>query len=737
MTNSEISQKADNIIGFLQTKQLKNAFREITQLITFLNNWELMNELEKAETTYKYMLQYMTDGIDDPNREKVYNDLIRIAYGLADKTFFLLREKQDERYYYQACRNLLFDRLPNYQKLATNLEDVATRISLSDLLENIQATENDIALQHQLEDISIQLFKKVWLNSTLDEKDTDTLQALINNTFIPLQSQSLLMSALVLSLRENFDEEKIHLLLDASEHKEEEIRQRALTGLLLTLDLYDKRLYLYPAIDSKLQHLAENPAFVQDIHTIIHQFILSKETERISRKISEEVMPEMIKMSPKFQNKINIADLMDEENISEKNPEWQNILEESGLASKLQEITEWQMEGADVMHSSFSNLKTYPFFHQISNWFLPFTSQHSSLNELQDGGVSQIMEAFSNMGYVCNSDKYSLYFSLLQMPRQYRSMMSSQMLSEVSEMMKQQQESQLIPNEKKRENISNQYIHDLYRFYKVHPRKADFKDIFSTPLAFYKAQSIRKIISNTRILLSIGEYYFSKNQYDDAKEIFLQLTGQDNDDAILYQKIGYCCQMNGYIEEALQYYLKSELLTVNHTWTFKKIASCYRILKQAQEALDYYKKVEALEPNNLSIQLNIGHCYLELKQYSEALKAYFKVEYLSKNKTKAWRPIAWCSFLTGKYEQAIEYYEHILNDRPEMSDYLNYGHTLLATKNTKEAIKQYRAAILTAKSSEEKFMEAFHADIPDLLEAGILHTDIPIILDQILYSLER
>lgn len=734
MTIQEIRQKTDIITTFLSKRQLKNAFEEIRTIASEMGDWNIMAELENIETTYKYMLQYMLSGADDPEREKVYGNLLKSTYGLADKLSYLLQEKFHHRYYFQNKRALPVDQRSGCVGLAHSLQEIAAKISLSDLLEEADSGTS-IELQKEQERQADALFKCIWLNQDLNREEQKALSVALQDKAIPFHYRALLISALLLSLKEFFDEEKILLLIDAYELEEEELRQRALVALILVLYTYDSRLHVYPSIQNRLYHLTEDPEFIKNVNTIIKQFILTKETEKITKKINEELLPEMMKISPKISQKINLAELMDVDSTDEKNPEWKNILEEMGLNDKLQEMNELQMEGADVMHSSFSNLKIFPFFYDLGNWFLPFYPRHSSL--VSQDKAEGILEALVDLNYICNSDKYSLCFSLQQMPGQYRGMVLKQMLSETAEFLKQQKETELLPQNKVREGISNQYIHDLYRFYKIFPRKTEFEDVFATPLSFYQTKTIGSIISDEKSLLSIGEYYFSKNQYEDAKNIFERLTGKGLDDAVLFQKIAYCKQMKGDIEGALEDYLKSELMQANNSWTLRKIASCYRMQKQPQKALEYYRKVEVLNPDNLSVQLNIGHCYLELKEYQEALKTYFKVEYLNSNSHKSWRPIAWCSFLTGKFEQAVNYYEKILSHQAEMSDYLNYGHALLAMKDIKGAIEQYKTSATLQESSKEKFSEAFNADIPELVQAGIPENDLAIVLDQVLYSIGK
>jgi tetratricopeptide (TPR) repeat protein len=283
--------------------------------------------------------------------------------------------------------------------------------------------------------------------------------------------------------------------------------------------------------------------------------------------------------------------------------------------------------------------------------------------------------------------------------------------------------------------VARQYIQDLYRFFKLFHRYQDFDDIFEIKPEFYQIPAIARFISDEESQTIIGEYYFQRNHFTEAAEIFDWLLQVNPNNDTLLQKKGYCLQMLGKLEEALEEYLKAELLNSNHSWTIKKIAWCYRALKQPQNALDYYRKIAALNPDNLSAQLHIGHCYLELKNYSEALKCYFKVEYLSKNKEKALRPIAWCSFLTGKYKEATDYYTEILKNNPNAVDYLNAGHVCLAMGNNKEALKLYRQALNALDNSYEKFIESFTPDIPDLLQAGVKQENIPILLDCLMYGI--
>ncbi|MCL1932589.1 MAG: tetratricopeptide repeat protein [Candidatus Azobacteroides sp.] len=733
MNRQELKPFFQKITEALEQKRLKEVFDGINALLTNLSNWQLNENLSEWEDNYKRMLLYLSEGVNDPEQEKIYTDLLRSVYQLTDQTIAEIKTLERWTYPYELRRSPTFQVSETSEQLIGMTDDWSGKVTLVDLMEDGEEKKKTLQkMEEERGEIEEKLFRKIWLSNLWKEDEQNLWLQALNNKLYPISSQCLIISAITLNLEEIFDERKVQVLLDTCEQEQEELRQRALTGLLLFLRRYDKRLYLYPNINNRLQYLAEQNRFIKDIRYIILQFILSKETEKITRIMTEEIIPGMMKISPKLNNKMRMDELFGETGVDEKNPEWQNILEESGLSSRLQEFSELQLEGADVMLSSFIHLKNFPFFREIHNWFIPFVSDSLTMENLP---IPDLLKILLKSNLLCNSDKYSFYFSISQMTDTYREMMSGRFSGDSSAIRELLQEELPDNPSDKIHPVARQYIQDLYRFFKLFPRHNDFDDVFEMQPDFYKIPAIARFISDQESQMIIGEYYFQKNHFTEAAEIFEQALQDNPNNETLLQKKGYCLQMLGKLEEALSVYLKAELLNSNHSWTIKKLAYCYRALKQPREALEYYRKAAALNPNNLSIELHIGHCYLELKDYSEALKCYFKVEYLSDNKEKAWRPIAWCSFLTGKYKEASDYYTKILESNPNAVDYLNAGHTCLAMGKNKEALNLYRRAINAQDDSFEKFLESFTADIPDLLQAGVNRDNIPILLDCLTYGI--
>lgn len=119
-------------------------------------------------------------------------------------------------------------------------------------------------------------------------------------------------------------------------------------------------------------------AFRKEVARVYHQMLLCQETEKIDKKMREEIIPEMLKSVSSMKNMRFDLEENDEEN-DDKNPDWEDTFEKSGLGDKLREMSELQLEGADVYMSTFAALKSYPFFREVQNWFYPFSKQHSSV----------------------------------------------------------------------------------------------------------------------------------------------------------------------------------------------------------------------------------------------------------------------------------------------------------------------------------------------------------------------
>lgn len=734
MDNLNIISLKKEIFQYLSKRQLKDAFQSLAKITRSAQDWRFSKTQDELETNYKFMLHYMFEGAVDPKRDTLYNGLLRSLYELTDDSADEFLKIDSSNLFYEKYR-INESRGRGIRHFYQQLKESSDSIALIDLLnEGEDKSNKKRELSVMRERLASDMFYSVYVSPRTDEEAYGDFRSFIDSLEIPVREKSLFLSAITLSLFHRFDARKVQLIMRAAISDNMHLRARAVVALVVVMQMYDIRWNLYPELNSQLAIMSENIDFRKAILRVIIQLIRSRETEQISKKIREEILPEMMKINNLAGRKLNMEDLMGENDFSEKNPEWQKELEDSGLGKKLQEYSSLQMEGADVFHSTFAGLKNFSFFSEISNWFLPFDASYSEFMSLfsGEGKPNLLQTAIVDSSHMCNSDKYSFCLSMLQIPAAQREMMLGRMGAESEEIKQLQKDAQAMNPTVDDEIISNQYIQDLYRFFKLNPYRSGFFDIFKLNLNFYSKKSIAPLISDISSMRKVAFYCFEKNNFSEALEIFERLIEIDKTSNDIWQKIGYCRQMLSNQDGALEAYLQADLLKPNNSWILKRIAQLYRSQKMPDLALSFYKKAAKLTPDNVAIELNIGHCYLDLGDYDQALNAYFKVELLDTKGVKAWRPIAWTAFLQKKYPLSRKYYEQILSRKPNIHDFLNAGHVELCLGENKKSIDLYKQAYYTDQDFE-LFQLLFDADKEVLIKQGVDPNLFPFLFDQIKY----
>lgn len=443
--------------------------------------------------------------------------------------------------------------------------------------------------------------------------------------------------------------------------------------------------------------------------------------------------PEMIKQANFFKGKLfKFEDMSDEEDF---NPDWEKSITDSGLEDKLREMGDLQIEGMDVNMNTFSQLKHYPFFSNLDNWLLPFDWNHSSIRQSLGTDLetqNTILNMLLQSGMFCNSDKYSLCFLLYSIPESQRDMILHQFTSQgTEELMNSDKWDYTKKMAQRPEIISNQYIQDLYRFYTLSQRRKEFFNPFEQEITLHRISVLQPILNKAELLKEIADYRIRKEYWTEALDILQLLMEQPQPDAYIYQKAGYCYQKLKYYTDAIEAYMKADVLKPDHLWTIRHLATCYRHTQNYEKAAEYYQKVLTVQPENQQVILFLGNCLAELKHYNEAMNYFFKLDFMEDNNVKAWRSIGWYSFICGKQEQAVKYYQKVLETSPSASDYLNAGYIAWKSRQLKKVTELFKKCLL-AIGSTELFLETIHKDKEILLAQGIPADEIPLVLDTVI-----
>ena len=366
---------------------------------------------------------------------------------------------------------------------------------------------------------------------------------------------------------------------------------------------------------------------------------------------------------------------------------------------------------------------------------MPFSPTHSLVIQSLNEKEIKLIDVMLSSKFLCDSDKYSFVASLSSVPHSQREMMMSQLNEQNSALNEMTAGDLNAVNELTTESIINNYIQNLYRFFKFNRHKKDFIDLFGSSFSIMDLHKCLKFHDLGELLILVGEYHLKNELYVDAVGYLTSVDSATiNQKPVLLQKLGFCYQNLGEYSKAIDCYKKFDFFAERDLWNIKHLAICYKALNQYDKALDYYTQADNIEPDNINTVLNIGHCLLELGEIDKAVKQYYKADYLAPSSLRAWRPLSWCLLLIGDYAQSESYFEKIISAKPVAVDYLNYAHLKFAKKEIPQAISLYKKAISLYGGNMEKFEEVYLADTPSMKKMGINQCDIHILLDSLYNS---
>ncbi len=732
MTPTQTHRIYKQILSSMAERKLKAAFDDAVLLNNELNSSIHRQNLESMQSNYRFMLRYFMEGVADPEREMMYNKMVARLFVTAARLRDELLTRDSSNFEFSQKRYF-----PHKPQMSADeiLKKVNRKELMADLSESSDASQIH-TLQTDFEEALQYLFYYFWLTDDYNQNGMMELyHSLMNDDFDDSTLKSMLISALTLNLWRTFDESKLMMLFDAATLEDPEVKQRTLTGLAFILAKYNRQLPYFPSVRNRLVLMADKPSTVENLQNIIIQIIATSETDEITKKLQEEIFPELMKLSPLIQDGLTGDNPLGYDEWGDINPEWQEMIESSGASDKIQELADMEMSGADVYMSTFSMLKSFPFFSEFSNWFLPFDSQHTAVNLLFEGEEKSLLSAFINSPAMCNSDRYSFCMSVLQMPEMQRNMMKHNFSEAAEQMEEQSRDEAMLQPQVRAKTISKHYIQDLFRFFKLSQHRADFGNMFKTSLLMHRTYLFDLLSADEDIKRNIAEFYFSKKMYPQALELFSELEQENDVSAEFYQKMGYAYQQNSQLTEALNAYKKADLIKPDDFWTLRKIAFCYRLTGDNENALKSYRHADFIKPGNLTVKLNIVNSLVEAGRNDEALQELTALHQEHGDNPRLLRATMKTAFAAHNMAQA-EYFAGQLIDSgsAEAADFVYAGMVAWAMNRQSDTRMRFTTAFDMLEGDSNRFAALIQEEKELLISNHVEESEIALLIDAVSYG---
>lgn len=713
-----VDEILSSAINNLMDKRLDVAIELLEQLYVQRPTLIGHSELEAVKNDYQLMVDYMERGFTDDKRASLYLSLLQRLYRVAADLEISWRCK-NVIVYVDAFR--ISDHLnTSHDFIRSVLESFVSDVAMLSLLPEAERTEKakDLYDRHQV--FVNRLFNTLWTSCQWSDDDCEFYTGLMLSPMVDVVDQQLLVSAVTLGAMNQFDINKFKALTTVYQQStDERVRQRALVGWVLSVF---EGMDIFPEQDEIIRKLCENKDTIRELYTLQIQFFYSQDTEKDNEKLQRDIMPYLVEGSNITIGRLGIVEKEEDslENILNQDAEDKRMEQ---MEEKVRKMMEMQKQGSDIYFGGFRQMKRFPFFNDLANWFTPFYIDHPALRTtIERIGQPNILETITNQGNFCESDKYSLAFAMEsiinQIPGNIKEMMGS--------------EGAFAPmgttlDKSNPTYICRAYIQDLYRFFRlyrssnelINPFIDNHKSSFVADTFFFVYKSfIGTGLDEYKMRLAL--YLYKHKNMDKLVELMSTFHVEDANYNIL---MGYINLYFGKPDVAYQIFNMVLQEDTENQWALKGMARAAMDCEDYDTAEHTYSQLLRLEPDNINYAVKRCVTLLKTERYAEAREELFRLDYQYPDNMNVKRVFAWTMLLDKSLDKASQLYDLILSDAPMAEDYLNSGYCWWAKGNIGQAKNSFQAWITMTKGNKDRLLEEIRNDQKVLDLYGITEID--------------
>ncbi len=732
----------EHILSALCQGDLREAIDTLTSQAAMYPKTVDEGRFSQACNSYELMLDYWSRGFNDEHLQSVYQVIAKELYAVAaDMNTHQFISKNP---YFSAIYNraTTVGRNWSMSTMREMLEAFVSEMAMTEL-EPASRRQERIAQIHAAHrrDMSA-LFDYLFTSTQWKAGMIEPMLALLLSPTIETADQQLIVSAVTLACMNTFDPNKFKLLTTLySRSTDEAVRQRALVGWALALGHNYYKVFQEQKQDIERMVGDENVA--KELIELQIQILYCVNAERDTRSIQESIMPDLLQ-----HNGLSITPegIKENENSSEDllHPEEAERRMER-LEQSIGRMADMQKAGVDIYFGSFAQMKRFPFFSTISNWFVPFYIEHPALaNVFKDAGEKKVIQSILDAVPFCDSDKYSFVLAFSQvsarMPQSVREMLGHGAVVPPEMEMGQEKDSPAF--------ILRIYLQDIYRFFRCFPQRNLLRNPFEyddKSNVFNYVVLANPIFKGTAMqskLAQIASYMFKRNMIREA-EATLNNYDADKRDFRFYSiaasimlrhpemRIDTGCNS---VSECLAQALK---LQPNDEKTLSGYARAKFMEADYDEANRIFARLASEHPENTGYSLNQSVCLVNMGKCNEALNILFRLDYEHPGETRIECVMARALVGTGDFGKAERIYSRICDGAACMDeDIVNYGLCQWLSGKRKEASLLFARHLKHKHESEggdacrKIFLEGIAGTEQKLLTAnGIGHCEIRLMCD--------
>lgn len=663
-----------------------SGLNQLNIIARYCSDSQIISQVEELTENYHCMLSFLANGGKDEERTLTQEKICKKALEILRVAHRDIRLQEEHTWYAKA-----FHELTNQYGLEPE-EELLKRWGANPLPDE----------QLLIED---QIFSLIWTSPQWSQKDTAHWYE-----FISRQTDLVKMhfiGAVILSLWEYLDEEKLSLLFLYTDTESQRLNALTITALILLAEKYQKELQLYPELAKRYQ----SSSISKNVTVVMKEKLLMLQTLIAIKKEQEDMAGFSLNMPKEEMEKL--------------------------MNKKMANIGHMVNKGLDINLGNRSELwyKCSFLRENISHWWIPFEKSSPVIEELligKDGKFNKQAYQILDLPSECDIDRYAMFSFMAR--TEYKSTFIEQMAQSL-DMTGLLGDENVVPYV----NHMKTTMQNLYRIFVHSPIRNEIENPFSWPQNFWENPLLSEHLTEDNIMELCTE--MMEAQILDQPVAWLNKIAETSGTSLAMLKLkSNCLFRNQKYAEAIDPLTQMLFFQEEDEWALIVLQKCYEKLGKKDKQLEAALRLVEISPENVNYLTTAAIALIETEKYEEALKHLFHLDYMQTDNIVFKTCIETCALHLKKFDIAMRYNQAVLAHTEYKDRYIEYmtaGHLQFAQGNWKEALanyKEYKAQAEELNKKENRKInpeKEFLTSSKILKELGITPSDIRLMHDMI------
>lgn len=663
-----------------------SGLNQLNIIARYCSDSQIISQVEELTENYHCMLSFLANGGKDEERTLTQEKICKKALEILRVAHRDIRLQEEHTWYAKA-----FHELTNQYGLEPE-EELLKRWGANPLPDE----------QLLIED---QIFSLIWTSPQWSQKDTAHWYE-----FISRQTDLVKMhfiGAVILSLWEYLDEEKLSLLFLYTDTESQRLNALTITALILLAEKYQKELQLYPELAKRYQ----SSIISKNVTVVMKEKLLMLQTLIAIKKEQEDMAGFSLNMPKEEMEKL--------------------------MNKKMANIGHMVNKGLDINLGNRSELwyKCSFLRENISHWWIPFEKSSPVIEELligKDGKFNKQAYQILDLPSECDIDRYAMFSFMAR--TEYKSTFIEQMAQSL-DMTGLLGDENVVPYV----NHMKTTMQNLYRIFVHSPIRNEIENPFSWPQNFWENPLLTEHLTEDNIMELCTE--MMEAQILDQPVAWLNKIAETSGTSLAMLKLkSNCLFRNQKYAEAIDPLTQMLFFQEEDEWALIVLQKCYEKLGKKDKQLEAALRLVEISPENVNYLTTAAIALIETEKYEKALKHLFHLDYMQTDNIVFKTCIETCALHLKKFDIAMRYNQAVLAHTEYKDRYIEYmtaGHLQFAMGNWKEALasyKEYKAQAEELNKKENRKInpeKEFLTSSKILKELGITPSDIRLMHDMI------